>query len=102
MGGNQTYCSMTNIRKLPRCVYKGELTTYFSCTPDYLWRNILKEELLSSWGYNIDEIKSFRQLPYRLTLRIYVHFEITDLTEDFVTRVQAMIAEKEQRLPMTG
>lgn len=76
---------------LPRCVAKHELTTYFGCDYNFLWSRLLPEELLRSWGYDLDEVKRYRRFDTDLTDRIYFHHQITDLNSDYSAEMAARI-----------
>lgn len=79
---------------LPRCVHKYQLRDYFDCTYDFLWSRIITDELLLSWGFDLDEIRRVQQFDHRLTFRIYIHFKITDLDADLSAEVQRAIEGK--------
>jgi len=72
---------------LPPCVLKEELARYFCVQPDWMWANVLTDELLDSWGYDLADVKRKHRLPFFLTRRIYLHFGITDLHEDYSLRI---------------
>lgn len=64
---------------LPRCVSKKELAIYFGVSHKWLWANLITEDLINDWGFEIEEVKPRRIFPPDLTLKIYRHFDILDL-----------------------
>lgn len=83
----------SNKANLPRCVSKGQLKEYFGCSYDFMWANLLTDELLMSWNINLEEVKRRRLLGPDLTRRIYVHFKITDLDANFSEEVRNAITQ---------
>lgn len=81
---------------LPPCVLKEDLARYFGVTPEWLWANEITDELLDSWGYDLALVKRKHRLPFFLTRRIYHHFGITDLHEDYSLRIKKELAEVAQ------
>lgn len=79
---------------LPRCVHKYQLRDYFNCTYDFLWSNIITDDLLLSWNVKLDDIRQCRQFGPDLTRRIYIHFKITDLDADLSAEVRRAIEGK--------
>lgn len=82
---------------LPRCVPKYDLIQYFGCDYSYLWENIVTEEMVSSWGFDWEEIKRKKRLPPEVTLEIYVHYRITDLYENYSERIAQLIEQREEQ-----
>lgn len=68
--------------RLPRCVTKYDLITYFGVTYKVLWSRILTDDLLEGWGFPYSGLKQTRTLPPVLTDLIYRHFKISDLDAD--------------------
>lgn len=88
---------MNTIQKeayLPLCVRKKELRNYFGETYEFLWANIITEELLEEWGSSYEAIRYVRAFTPELTQKIYVHFEITDLNEPNSARIQKIIQSR--------
>lgn len=79
--------------RLPRCVTKYDLITFFECNYRYLWRRILPDELLEGWGYSYARIKSTRTLPPDLTRAIYAHYGITDLDGKLSEEIQEKVEQ---------
>lgn len=79
--------------RLPRVVSKYDLTQYFGCSFEYLWKEIITDELLESWGYDYDKVKPRKLLGPDLTFKIYLHFRITDLDRSMSEEViEALVA----------
>ena len=76
---------------LPRCVHKYQLVSYFDCSYDFLWKNLITDDLLMRWGFDLDNVRKCRQLGPDLTKRIYIHFAITDLDADLSAEVRRLI-----------
>lgn len=87
--------SVTKEPRLPRCVTKFDLITYFNCNYRYLWRRIITVELLEEWGIDIPALKRARTLDPFLTKRLYEHFKITDLDKRPQDEIEA-VTEGEQ------
>lgn len=65
---------------LPPVIPKGDVALYFGCHMTTVWRKYLTRELLSEWGYDYDDdIKWLKLLPYKLTQRIFKHWNIEPL-----------------------
>lgn len=77
---------------LPRCVSKKDLKNYFGVGYKKLWNSILTEDLLNEWGYSYPEIKKVRVLIPDLTLKIYIHFGITNLLRPVLEDLKEMQA----------
>lgn len=75
--------------RLPRCVDKYDLATYFDCSYDYLWKTIITDDLLEEWGFSYEtHVKPLRTLPPLLTRQIYLYYRITDLDKPFFLEIQ--------------
>jgi hypothetical protein len=66
--------------------------SYFdNCLSKELYKHLLTEELLESWGFDIDQVKACgSKFSAKLTKRIYLHWNITDLD---ATIHQEVVAE---------
>jgi hypothetical protein len=84
--------STVSAPRIPRCVTKYDLITFFECNYRYLWRRILTDDLLETWGYTYADIKNTKKLPPDLTRSIYDHYGITDLD----AKLSDEIREKEE------
>lgn len=84
-----------NAARLPRCVHKYDLKTYFGCNYKLLWRNVITKQLLEGWGIDLEEFKQWHILPPDVTLKIYIHFGITDLDANLSKQVAEAIGEVE-------
>ncbi len=79
--------------RLPRCVHKYDLKTYFGCNYKLLWRNIITPQMLEEWGVDKKDFKTWHILPPDLTLKIYLHFGIIDLDADLSKKIEESISE---------
>ena len=83
---------MDTTPRLPRCVTKYELSQDFDCNYEFLWREILTEDLLTEWGYGLDYVKQRKRFGPLLTRQIYLHFRITDLNRSLAEEITAELA----------
>lgn len=69
--------------RLPKCVTKYDLITYFGVSYRVLWSRILPDDLLEGWGYSYKEdLKRSNTLDPIITALIYAKYDITDLDAD--------------------
>lgn len=83
--------SITNTSYLPPCVLKEELATYFGVTLEWMWSDVITDDLLEDWGYDWSTIKRKHRLPFQLTRKIYLHFWITDLRQPYSVQIEKEI-----------
>ena len=84
---------------LPPCVLKEELATYFGISLEWMWDNVVTEDLLEGWGYRLSNIKRKHRLPFLLTRNIYLHFLITDLKQPYSLQIEKEIQFRRQSAP---
>lgn len=75
--------------RLPRCVTKYDLITYFDCSYRYLWKRIITPDLLEGWGVDVPALKKARRLDPFLTKKLYEHFNIKDLDDTLKDELEA-------------
>jgi len=74
--------------RLPKCVTKYDLVTYFGVSYRVLWSRILPDDLLEGWGYDYQrDLKGSRTFDPILTRLIYAKYDITDLDADQAPQV---------------
>lgn len=87
---------MNVVPRLPRCVTKYELATYFECSYEYLWKEIITDELLEGWNYSYEEhVRPCKKLHPILTKKIYLHFGIRDLDMSLADEIALELGESE-------